>query len=201
MIQNIIFDLGNVLLTFKPREFLLRFTNDNDRIDQFILNVTTSETWLKLDRGLLSLDNARKTFLKKFSQEKELINLFFNNWLEIFSPIEKNIKILKELKSNRYQIFALSNFIKEAYNYVIEKFEFFSLFNGQVISYKEKTVKPEKRIYEILLNRFNLIPNQCLFLDDYLIFLESAKKLGINTILIYPEIDLRKELWKFEINI
>ena len=62
MIKNIIFDLGNVLLNFKPKEFLLRFTHDKEYIDQFISKVTRSKTWLELDRGTNSLENARTIF-------------------------------------------------------------------------------------------------------------------------------------------
>lgn len=194
MIKNIIFDIGNVLLTFEPREFLLQFINDMGRIDNFISNVTGSNIWLKLDRGVLSVRDAKNLFLTKFPEEKEVITSFFENWFEIFEPIQRNITIMKELKLNNYKVFALSNFIKESYEYVINKFNFFSLFDGQVISWKENYIKPEMEIYKILLERFHLNPRECIFLDDYSSFLASAQQLGMNTILVTKNTDLRAEL-------
>jgi len=199
MIKNIIFDLGNVLLKFKPHEFLLKFTHDKEYIDQFVSKVTRSKTWLELDRGTNSVENARTFFLSKFPQEKEFIELFFDQWMDMLTPIEENIEILKELKESGFKTYILSNFIKETFIHVSSKYSFFSLFDGQIISGVENVIKPEKAIYELLLRRYNLIPEECLFIDDILFFLKPAKKLGMKTIWNRPETDLRKELKKLDI--
>ncbi len=196
MIKNIIFDLGNVLINFKPYEFLLRFTNDKEYIDQFISKVTRSKTWLELDRGTESLENARTIFLSKYPQEKDFIEQFFDQWMDMLAPIEENIKILEELKELGYRTYILSNYIIEAFSYVSSKYSFLSLFNGQIISGVEKVIKPEKAIYELLLSRYNLVPEESLFIDDILFFLKPAKKLGMKTIWNRPETDLREELKK-----
>ncbi|MBY9021034.1 MAG: HAD family phosphatase [Candidatus Lokiarchaeota archaeon] len=199
MIKNIIFDLGNVLLRFKPNDFLLRFTNDKEYIDEFVKKVTRSEIWLELDRGTNSLRNARNIFISKYPKEKEFIELFFDQWMDMLTPIEENIEILRELKELNYKSYILSNYIKEAFSYVNLKYNFFSLFDGQIISGFENVIKPEKEIYELLLNRFGLIPEESLFIDDVLFFLKPAKKLGIKTIWNRPKTDLREELKKLDI--
>lgn len=199
MIKNIIFDLGNVLLKFKPHEFLLRFTPDKEYIDQFVSKVTRSKTWLELDRGTNSLKNARTIFLTKYPQEKEFIQLFFDQWMDMLTPIEENIEILKELKESGFKTYILSNFIKETFSYVSSKYSFFSLFDGQIISGVENVIKPEKAIYELLLSRYNLAPEESLFIDDVLFFLKPAKKLGMKTIWNRPETDLREELKKLDV--
>ena len=199
MIKNIIFDLGNVLLKFKPEEFLLQFTSDKEYIKQFVPKITRSKLWLDLDRGYESLENAEIIFLSKYPEEKELISLFFNHWMEMLTPIEDNINILLDLSKSGYKTYVLSNFIKEAFKFVKEKFDFFTLFDGQIISGEEKVIKPEKAIYESLLRRYQLIPEESLFIDDILFFLKPAKKLGISTIWNRPHTDLRKELKKFNV--
>ncbi len=201
MIKNIIFDIGNVLLTFEPKKFLLKFTQDNKHINSFISNVIDSEVWLQMDRGSISVEEAKNLFLSKYPEEKKLLTLFFENWLEIFIPIKENIQIMEKLNQNGYKIFALSNFIKESFKYVVKKFSFFALFDGQVISWQEKVIKPEDAIYNILLHRYNLIPQECVYLDDHKNFLEPAQKLGMSTILVSPEIDLKKEFQKLGVNI
>lgn len=199
MIKNIIFDLGNVLLKFKPEEFLLQFLSDKEYIKQFITKITRSKLWLDLDRGYESLENAEIIFLSKYPEEKELISLFFNHWMEMLIPIEENINILLDLSESGYKTYILSNYIKEAFKFVKDKFDFFTLFDGQIISGEEKVIKPEKAIYESLLRRYHLIPEESLFIDDVLFFLKPAKKLGISTIWNRPHTDLRKELKKFNV--
>ncbi len=199
MIKNIIFDLGNVLLKFKPEEFLLRFTSDKEHIKQFVPKITRSKLWLDLDKGLESLKNAEIIFISKYPEEEELISLFFNHWMEMLTPIEENISILLDLSKSGYNTYILSNFIKEAFKFVKEKFDFFTVFDGQIISGEEKVIKPEEAIYETLLKRYQLIPEESLFIDDVLFFLKPAKKLGISTIWNQPHTDLRKELKKFNV--
>jgi len=201
LIKNIIFDLGNVLLKFKPEEFLLQYTNDEDYIKQFVPKITRSKLWLDLDRGLESLENAERIFVSRYPEEEELISLFFKHWMEMLTPIEENISILLDLSESGYNTYILSNYIKEAFKFVKEKFNFFTLFDGQIISGEENVIKPEKAIYETLLRRYQLIPEESLFIDDVFFFLKPAKKLGISTIWNRPHTDLRKELKKFNISI
>ena len=200
MLENIIFDLGNVLLTFKPEMFLKQFTNDPNEIDFFISNITRSSTWLSLDRGISSVDDAKKIFISRFPEKKELISWFFENWFNIFALIEDNVNLLVKLKKANLKLYILSNFIEEAYNYVKEKFDFFSLFDGAIISSKEKVIKPEKEIYMILINRYNLIPEKSVFIDDILPFLHPAKKLGMKTIWYKPDINLNESLKKLRVS-
>jgi putative hydrolase of the HAD superfamily len=201
LIKNAIFDIGNVLLSFKSKEFLLNYIDDIKQIDIFVSNIINSKTWLNMDQGILTIKEAKNIFLGKYPELTGIINIFYDNWLEIFSPIDKNINILKELKKNNYKIYALSNFIEESFHFVLKKFEFFSLFDGMVISYNVQLIKPEVAIYQHLLDKYKLVPNECVFLDDYMECLIPAQKLGIFTILINKEVDLRAELRKLSVKI
>ncbi len=201
MIKNIIFDLGNVLLNFKPREFLLRYTEDLELINDFITKVFGSETWLKLDRGLISMENAKNIFINKYPETKDLLIQWFDHWLEILTPIKTNVEILRELKQIGYKIYVLSNVLKEAFNHVKARHDFFNLLDGRVLSCEEKVLKPEEAIFEILLQRYNLTPKECVFLDDYATNLEPAKKLGMHVVIIRPETNLKAELRRLNVNI
>ena len=199
MIKNIIFDLGNVLLKFQPSEFLLRFTNDVEYVDQFVPKIFRSSLWMELDRGTISIEDAKNKFVSQYPKEEEFLTLFFSQWMEMLAPINKNIEILKEVRALGYKTYILSNYIKEAYTFIEKKYEIFTLFDGQIISGFEKTIKPEKAIYLELLNRYRLIPEESLFIDDVLFYLKPAKKIGMKTIWNKPETDLREELRKFDI--
>lgn len=201
MIRNIIFDIGNVLLNFKPELFLKRFTNDDLRIKEFINNVIKTELWIKLDRGIISLQDARDEYLKRYTEESNMILIFFNHWKEMLTPITKNIQILRELKSNDYKIYFLSNFIKEAFDYVQKRHDFFTLVDGKVISSEIKYVKPEAKIYQILLEKYDLNPDQCVYIDDVESNLLQAHSLNMKTIHYLEDTDLRTELRKIDVKI
>jgi len=201
LIKNLIFDLGNVLISFKPIKLLSNVSPNQNRIKRFILNIIKSDTWLKLDRGVLTFYAAKDIFIKKYPEDEDLINYFFKNWRGLFSPIPKTVSILEKLKINGYNTYALSNFPETPFEYVHSKYDFFKFFDGLVISYQEKLIKPEEEIYKTLLQKHNLIAGECLFIDDTEIFCLEAQKLGINTILFDLNLDLKSELKKFKIKI
>jgi len=201
LIRNIIFDIGNVLINFRPEQFLKRFINDEFRIKEFIVNVIKTELWLNLDRGIISLQEAREVYLERYPEESNLLLAFFNNWKEMLTPITQNIQILRELKSNDYKIYFLSNYIKEAFDYVQDRYEFFALADGKVISSEIKYVKPEAKIYQYLLEKYNLIPKQCVFIDDVESNLHEAHSMKMKTIHYLMDTDLRSELRKLNVNI
>ena len=201
MIRNIIFDLGNVLLNFKPEKFLLRYIKDEKYIQNFISKVIRNKIWFNLDRGTISLENAKNEFIKKYPEDNSFIITFFKHWMEMLTPIKENVKILHDLKVNGYKTYILSNFIKETFELMQKKYEFFSLFDGKIISGQEKVIKPEIEIYQKLINKYNLVPEECVFIDDIRSFLFRARKLNMKTILFSPNTNLRIELRKLDINI
>ena len=199
MIKNVIFDLGNVLLTFKPEAFLLKYTSNQEMIDFFINNITHSSTWLEMDKGIRSIKTARIFFSEKYKTKKSIIDLFFDNWMDIFTPIQENIQLLEELAKKGYDCYYLSNFIEEAFEFVNKKFEFFSFFKGGIISSLVKIIKPDPKIYTTLLTKYQLDPQKCVFIDDILGFLRPAKKLGFKTIHYTSNCNLREKLGQFEL--
>ncbi|MFX0028443.1 MAG: HAD family hydrolase [Candidatus Hermodarchaeota archaeon] len=201
MIKNIIFDLGNVLLSFKPEQFLMNFIKDKNRIIKFIANVIQTDTWLQLDRGNISLKNAQRHFISTYPEEKELIILFFNHWQEMLIPIQTNIDLVKELKSNGYKLYVLSNIMIEAFDFVKKRYNFFSLFDGIVISGNIQIIKPEMGIYQHLLQKYNLNPEESVFIDDVEQFTLQADNMNMKTIHYLPTTDLRSELRRLDVKI
>ncbi|MFX0000470.1 MAG: HAD family hydrolase [Candidatus Hodarchaeota archaeon] len=201
MIRNIVFDLGNVIFNFKPEKFLLKFSKNKNYIKEFISKVIRSKTWINLDRGIISLKSAEEEFIKKFPEESDFILMFFEHWMEMLTPIQENVKILYDLKHNGYKVYILSNFIIEAFDYVQTKYDFLSLFDGKIISGSEKVIKPEFEIYKKLLEKYNLTPEESIFIDDVRAFLSQARKLNMKTILFSQNTNLRLELRKFEVKI
>ncbi len=196
MIKNIIFDLGNVLIEYSPEKFISKFVAKKNQ-ERFYKRVFKEQEWQDLDRGILEYDEAIKIFTKDLPEEKESIEkLFKENIQGVLFPIEENLKLLPKLKEKGYKLYILSNFHKEAFLEIEKKCEFKKYFDGKIVSYDVKLLKPEKEIYEGLLKKYNLNPEETLFIDDTLVNIESAKKLGILTIHLINKEKLKEELEK-----
>lgn len=200
MIKNIIFDLGNVLLDFSPKDYLKKKIDENN-IEPVYEAVFKSEEWPMLDRGTITENEAKDNIISRNKMYEDDIVKTFENWYELLVPITINVNIMKALKEKGYKIYYLSNFHSAAFEYVTGKYEFFKTFDGGVVSFKEKKLKPEKEIYEILVNRYNLKPEESIFIDDVLENVEGASKVGIQTVHLYDIDILKKELSNLGVDI
>ena len=181
MIKNIIFDLGNVLIRFKPEEFVNKNIKKEYR-EKFFNAVFKGQEWADLDRGVLEYSDAVKIFSEKIPEcSSEIKKLFDNYILDVLEPIEKNIEIMKSLKG-KYKLFVLSNFHYPAFDYIFKNWEFFKYFDGKIVSGHCKLLKPEKEIYKLLCSTYSLKPDECVFIDDTKVNIESAEKFGIRGI-------------------
>lgn len=198
--KTIIFDLGNVLLSFHPEEYLLQHF-DQTTMEDLLIIIFCSDEWVELDLGNLTIDEVIDIFSKRNPQYTQEISFVLKNWTEMLKPIKKNIDILKRLKSLGYPLYYLSNFHKEAFEKMFTQYDFFKLFDGGVVSAYEHTIKPNYKLYEILLVRYSLNPKECLFIDDTLMNIRSANELGMDGIELCYGVELKDELLKKGIEI
>ena len=200
MVKNIIFDLGNVLLNFKPVEYLHTKISNREKVQQIYEEIFTSEEWLMLDRGVITEEEAVNEICNRSTENSELIRSVMHNWYQLLTPINDTIELLKTLKHEGYRLYVLSNFHLLAYEDVTKRYEFFKYFEGGIISYKEKLMKPEKDIYNELIKRYEINPKESIFIDDTKENIESASKLGFKAILFTSSKDLREKLIEYNVN-
>lgn len=194
MVKNIVFDLGNVLLKFNP-EKIIKVYQKNLK-EEIYNNIFDSKEWVMLDRGEISSQYATKKFIEKMPDHEKIIREIMNSWDDYLKPIDENLNLLKELSKSPFNLYVLSNFHKDAFKKVSNKYNFFDYFTGMVISYQENTVKPEEDIYQILIDRFNLNPNITLFIDDKRENIKQAEKMGFKTIHFNDSIKLSKSIYE-----
>lgn len=181
MIKNVIFDIGGVLMNFKPYEAIKKFDYDLETRNKVYSIVYEDKRWSELDRGTLSNEAYLNSIIKENPNYTKQIQEVFNDFINEITPIYETVSFFKDLKQKEYKLYLLSNF-SSSYEMVEKKYPFLKMADGKVISYSVKTIKPEKQIYEILLSKYNLIPNECVFIDDMQQNIEAAKELGINGI-------------------
>lgn len=199
MYKNIIFDLGNVLLDFRPEEYLKTKIEEVDKVSEVHKELFQSEEWVMLDRGTLTEEEAKSIIIKNSNKNGHLIKLAFENWYELLTPIEESVKVLKELKDEKYKVYFLSNFHLLAFEYVTKKYDFFNLFDGGIVSYKEKLIKPEDGIYKRIIEEYQIKPEESIFIDDSQGNIEGARKLNFETILFKNSKDLREKLKTYNV--
>ncbi len=198
-IKNIIFDLGGVLITFNPRQFLYELYKDHILGDRVFTLIFESQEWVQLDRGELSIGQAERIFLERAPELEPAVKQFSANWMSMFHSIPDTVSLLQTLHEKGYALYALSNFIRESFQVVRPQFPFFKYFSGMVLSFELGFVKPEKEIYEHLLTAYNLDPAQSIFIDDLPKNIAGASALGMHTIQFQSSLQLRNELEKFSI--
>lgn len=200
MVKNVIFDIGNVMLKFDPKTYV-RSKIGEEKLEEIHRCIFQSDEWPMLDRGVITEKEAIKNIVSRNSENENLINSVFENWYDMLIPIESSIDVLRKLKEESYNVYYLSNFHLAAFEYINEKYGLFELFDGGVISYKEKLIKPEKEIYEKIIDKYNLQPDQTVFIDDMEENVEAAIALGLKGIVLRSPEELKIELEKLNVNI
>ena len=107
--KNIIFDIGNVLLSFQPERFLKQYYDEKTMGDLLTI-IFCSDEWLELDLGNLTIDETINIFSKRNPHYKEEIYFILKHWTEMMTPIQENVDIAYKLKEKGYSLYILSNY-------------------------------------------------------------------------------------------
>ena len=198
--KTIIFDLGGVLVDWNPEYvYLNEFDGNRKKMNWFFDNICTSDWNEEQDGGKL-IKTATKERIKLFPEHKKLIKMYYGRWDEMLKgEIIESVNILKKLKSKNYKLIALTNWSFETFPVAIKRFDFLKLFNGIVVSGKIKMLKPFKEIYNYTINKYELSPSECVFIDDRLSNVQGAINCGIKGIRFQSSMQLIKELKKLSI--
>ena len=170
MIRNVIFDIGNVLVSFHPVEYFYP--------------VFGSKEWALYDQGILTKEEVEKNLLDTYPKDKDAILYILTHWKEFMKPIMPMKKLIEELKEKGYKIFLLSNISEDSYLYLKKEYPYFFDVNGGMYSYRIKRNKPDKKIYEELLSAYGINASESLFLDDRKENVDAAKALGFHGMII-----------------
>lgn len=190
MIRYIIFDLGNVLLSFLPSVYFEK-KNYPENIRKTIINdIFTSREWKLLDNGDITVKEAIESIARKSTLKREEIALVFNLRTDIMFPLTSNVKLLPELKKRGFSLYYLSNFPLDIFEEVKTGYFFFKYFNGGIISAEVKLSKPDVRIFGYILNKYSLNPGECLYIDDIEENVQAAESVGIRGFTTYGSEDI-----------
>ena len=201
-IDTIIFDLGGVLIDWNPRYVYRKIFKTEQEIEWFLENVTTPDWNENQDAGY-PLHKATEELVGKHPEWEPEIKAYYGRWLEMLGgQIHETVEVLQQLKhTGKYRLYALTNWSAETFPHALERFEFFKLFEGVVVSGEEKMRKPSAEFYKIILDRYRLDPSTTVFIDDSLRNVKGAEATGITGIHFHNPSQLKEELRRLGIEI
>ena len=196
MIQNIIFDMGNVLIYFNRDVFLDR-VGLTDPADRILLKreVYLSLEWSRMDRGSLTDEEASELIIQRVPERlHDTVRALVGEWDRPILPIPGMEELVRELKGNGYGIYLLSNASYRQHDYW-PKVPAYDLFDGTLISADVHLVKPQPEIYELMCGTFSLKKDECVFIDDSTPNVEGAFFVGMPAVVFHDDVqELRGKL-------
>ncbi len=197
MIRNIVFDLGQVLFKFTPKNYLDR-NFSSDRVDLLYREVFREKEWSDLSRGVITSEEAAKSISSRGFLSYEESKQILEDRKKIVTPIESNFKIVSNLIENGYRVFLLADFHKDLFNDFLEEIPILQQVHGKVISSEVNMLKFEKEIYSYFLKKYQLNPKETFLIDDSKHNIQNAHCFGIKGLVLKKPEDLQNELEELE---
>lgn len=182
MIKTVIFDIGNVLAGFAWEAYFRSFGYPEEIYQRLAKATVGSCSWQEHDRGALSDEEILNLFIENDPGIEKELRETLGSITGMLVRYDYAIPWIQELKGKGYQVLVLSNFAKKAYEDCRDVLDFLDYVDGGILSFRDKVVKPEPEIYRLLLERYDLRPEECVFLDDTAKNLPAAEAFGIHTI-------------------
>ena len=191
MIKNIIFDLGNIIIKNPDINLVKEFFKNENDAKVFCDYIFKSEYWKLMDLGQITNEDIAKEIIenKKVNVTNyDEVRNFMLNWFTKRRLNNETVEIAKKLKENGYKIYLLSNMAKDTFEFLSKTYDFFNIADGEVISALVGIKKPDKKIFKLLIEKYNLNPSECLIIDDDDTnkTLEVANSFGINGRRVLP---------------
>jgi len=187
-IRAVLFDVGNVLITWHPENLFRKLIPDADRRAYFLDTVVPMDWHMNHDAGVTFAEN-RKAPLARFPDFADEIHAFDTRFDEMLGePVKETLAVVEELHEKGVPLYALTNMPQEKAEMVFSKIPVWPRMRDVVVSGDEKLIKPDPAIYELALKRMGLTAPEVFFTDDSPANIEAAARLGFVTHLFdHPE--------------
>lgn len=189
--DTVIFDIGNVLIHFAWEDYLHSLGFEGETFEHVADAMFRNADWNAGDSGLVTTEEWLQLFLENDPAYEQEIRQAFAGFGASIVPFSFTEKWIAYFREKGMKIYYLSNYSDEMYRQSKEIIAFIDAFDGGVFSWKEKCMKPDEKIYKILLDRYDIDPEHAIFFDDRAENVETACKLGIQGILFHTDIPLQ----------
>lgn len=196
--MNVVFDLGGVVFNWQPEALIRGVFADPESQASAMKGIIRHPDWVELDRGSIALEQAIRRATLRTGLPRQDIESLFHAVPPSLTLIEETVALIRDVRDASNRLYVLSNMHFASIAYLENEHDIWDLFDGAVISCRVKTVKPELAIYEYLLNEYQLIAAETIFIDDMTENVEAASSLGIQTIRFFDPLQCRQALADFD---
>ncbi len=182
MLKNLVFDFGNVLVVFKPEEHLRQYVQSDEEAMELRNLIWESKPWKDADIGLCGRQETFERLCEMYPEKTDLLEKILfecSEWLTIPQQVKDTIR---KLQAAGYNLYYISNTNPMDYETMMKNHAILHELKGGLASYQEKMLKPDPAIYQLLLDRYQLKAEECLFVDDMAVNTASAEKVGYRTL-------------------
>lgn len=181
-INTVIFDIGNVLAEFVPMQYLKSIGYDGEERDEIFNAIIENDIWNEYDKGIMTETEVINKYIERYPELEDAVRKVFSDMKGIVRRFEYTDEWIESLKEQNIRVLYLSNISKTLYNDCEEELNFISDMDGGILSFEEKCSKPDSEIYKKLINKYNLEPDACIFVDDRQANIKAAANNGLNGI-------------------
>lgn len=183
LLKNIIFDLGGVLIDWNPKYVYSKVFYTEEAMNHFLNNICTFQWNEQQDAGR-TIAEAEAMLIAQYPHYTNEIKIYYDRWVEMLGgPIQPTVDTFQALlNTNKYNIYALTNWSAETWPTALNMYDFLSWFKGVLVSGQEKMKKPDAEIFHLMCERFQLNPSETLFIDDNVNNINTANSLGFQTV-------------------
>lgn len=178
-VDAVVFDIGNVLVAMDEHQVLRAMFPDDPQLQhRVLLHTLRSPYWHMLDSGELGMEECVDAMTEGDISLREPVRMFVTGWPDYRFVVEEGKNAVLNCKKHGKKLYLLSNYPSEHYERNLREYDFFSLFDGAVISARVGMLKPRFGIYRYLTDTYGLTPERTLFIDDSSANIEAALMLG-----------------------
>jgi 2-haloacid dehalogenase len=193
-VQAVVFDLGGVLIDWNPRYLYRQLFGDEAAMEDFLATICTDDWHRRHDLGV-DVTASCLQLAEQHPGHRDLIMAWAERGEEMAAgQFDGTVEILRALKDQGVPCYALSNMEPDAFAIRRDRFAFMNWFDGHVISGLEGVAKPDRKIFDLLLERYRLDPGSTVFIDDVPRNIEAARELGLLAIRFTSAGELRSTL-------
>lgn len=182
MIKNIVFDIGNVLVDFGWKKFIEKFGYSEDIQNRIIAATVKSGAWNEYDRGVLTDEEIVQGFINNDPGIETQLREMCEDFNGLLTQFEYAKGWIKDLQNKGFKVYALSNMSYKATRECADALNFLPMLDGYILSCDVKCIKPDKKIYDLLLEKYKLTASECVFFDDTMPNVEAAVSYGWHAI-------------------
>ena len=186
--------MGGVLVDWDPRYLYRKLFDDEAAVEAFLATVCTVE-WNRGQDAGRPIAEAVRELQARHPADAGLIAAFYDRWAETFNgAVEGSVRILAELRELGTPLYLLTNASGETFPVTRSVYSFLDWFPHTVVSGEVGMIKPDRRIFQLLLDRHGLDATDTVFIDDMAENVEAARQLGFHGIQFTTPEALRAEL-------